>query len=207
MAILKLIKKTTKQLLKLLTKVLESIFLLLEKVIGCFSKFVSKLKWHSFLLGLFSLFATSWGFYTYYYPNVSIGFKAPLRSNNIFSSVLDVHNNGNSSIYNVNMYCVLKNLYFINDIGGIHDFTRGVTFESRYPFSVQEIITKHKFKSIDVDISEIFNIDGSDEITTYKGELTIIISYSYWNKIFTNTDTIHFRTSKMIDNNIIWLND
>lgn len=209
MVILKLLKKLLKGLLKYLVKALELIFLLIEKAIQYFSKLVSKLKWYSYLGFFFSLFVTFWGFYTYYEPKFDIEFKEPLRPDNSFSSLIDIHNTGNCNIYNFKISYKLsdfnariKNVIKIQSGGGDKTVLR-----SRLP--TEEIIVKNKKKTIDFDLAFFLTqfTGDIDDVSSLKSNLTLYIEYEYWGKKFTKVDSLKFKTSELVHGKMIWLSN
>lgn len=76
------------------------------------------------------------------------------------------------------------------------------------PLPIQKIIASKSEKSKDIDIEHLISYDNNitDCIVTYKANLILHYSYTYWYGQ-TVQDSIRLRTSKLIVNNIIWVND
>ena len=207
MAILKLLKKLLKLLLKSLIKSLEAIFRLLKKATQYFSKLVSKLKWKSFFIGLFTLFGSWWAYYTYYYPEVSITYTNPIVSTDILTSRFTIENNGNSNIYDVYINYEIKNIKVKYEKGGISQVS-GLKVISNWQ---KKMIAMKKKQVINIDIfKEIFSFipnESDEKIYTIDANLEIQLNYIYWNNRI-KTDTFRFITQYSETNkSIIWLNN
>ena len=125
------------------------------RVIGQFLKkaykeaslIVKKLTLKSFVTFLISAFITAWGFYTYYYPDVTIEFTEPLQPNNILTSIFSISNNGNSDINYVNSYYEIKNIHLETKSG---NYIRNTSFPE--PFEIRPFykIAKKRKQAINV---------------------------------------------------------
>lgn len=203
------IKKLFQPIIELLRKFQP----LLERAKISFSSFVLGLTLKNIYKGagaIIGIAVTVWGFYTHYYPEIEIEFTEPLRSNNVFTSVMNIKNTGNCSVNNIKIYFVLSDLLTENRNGSRFITSPGVYLIDKNPLPIQRIVSAKKTKSVDVDMGRVVAMQYGtliDSVVTYRAKLKLYITYDYWYKKRTVHDSIFFRTSKLIDGKVMWIND
>jgi hypothetical protein len=203
MVIIKKMLLLLKKLIILIATLLEKFFLLLDKLIKCFSIFFAKITLKSLVGFLISLFITSWTFWSFYSPYIQIDFSENLKSDNVFTSTFELKNIGNCNIYDVKAIFLLKDLeiYFTDVDRRVKNLN--VIFEK--PF-VYKRIKKGRKQSININLLDLVFAKNANQIKSIKSKVEITITYNYW-FFLEASETFIFKTTPVIDDKIKWIYD